>query len=85
LTDGQLTVFSDANSHLIERARSIRFAKCFPGKTDGESEEFCEEAAADDEIPGSVKLEEEWFSLLKNFERKLRRRLPEVDLLNCQL
>ena len=70
-----------ADVHLIERSGSVRFAKCLPGQADRESQKFGEEATANNEIPGSMKLEQEWFAPLKNFKPKLRGRFPEVHLL----
>jgi type I restriction enzyme, S subunit len=62
----------------LTRTAIEKFAPATAQKTSSSrsSEEFCEEAAADDEVSWSVKFEEEWFAPLKDLETKLRRWFP---------
>ena len=72
-------------AHLVRRARTVADAERLPGERERREERTEEHAAADDEVPRCVQLEQEELALLQRLELAAAARLPEIHLVDRRL
>ena len=69
-------------SHPEIGRRAVLFLKGLPRETYREDGAVSEEAAANDEMVGSMKFEKKGFTRVQRFEYSITTRLPEIDLVD---